>query len=1801
MDESSVKDVIKNYNSMGLGAEAFAEQTNLTDESLKSYFKTVKSSDATYVGYKNHVASAATSTGLLGIKAKITAGAMKALKVAMSTIGTMILVVAIQKVIEGFDALHKSEKEIEEAAENAKQKIDELNESFKSQKSSVDDIKQRYAELAQGVDLLSNKNISLSNEDYEEFLNLSNQLADIFPRLTKGIDDNGNEILDLSGNVDTIVSSLDALLEREQMLTNKQILEEMPEAYEGYKQKYDQYKDEIDILERKQDALQKLQNIEYSVNNDTFENDAILKWNLPVEMDEKSLMDIEGQLYTALHDAGIDSDFITSYYKDLDTDGYALTLTIPKVELETNDVKSILGDYLSDVGYELETARYELENETSNFSKYMSIWLSDQSKYKGQSKEVKNALEEMMFSADWLDEAFKDPEVDHDNWDSLAKWFEENYLKAIDKINDKEIANKLNQLFAIDDAQLKIDLAKELQTYFDEKGIKISLDFILDENDDTSTQSIQNRFNQSLNDISGGSSEDKIILEEYIKENDISSEAQMNYWLKITQGIQGANQAIKEYEASFDKKVNYGFFTDDNLESIDEYKSKISDLSGFLQDIDEDGKLSADSLSKLHMTYKISADSTDEYRIAIVELMNKLATTSDIMVTLKEAIESCTDVELKSILQSLYDSLMGVNTEAQQSSQSFYNLSESVSQLETSATLLRELDELMSAQGFIDTSKADDILSVFPEMEEDVAKFNAGLMDSDELFALLVEAYEDDEQNYAKSIAIKNEYNTDYYNDWLENLSDWVKDTAESYGIDLTNYKTLNEAKLALDKEYAKRKATLESAIETSDKLNTIAINSSEGTQLRDQAAALSAYDNVMNAEANLDNMLELINAVEDSFQVDASWQEFGKDNDSDKDNSTEIDWADQSLKVLQDEVDKYQTALDNTKGINNQIEAIDDLNGALRKLKTGYKEAYAEYKDRYDNAKISDDIRQKIESGKEFDLSVYDSDTAEVIQKAIDDYNAMVEAGEKIKEISNTIGTNKNIEKSKLLQQSYELQLETINTKLEDQTLSVEEKNALLDIQLKLQNAINKELRKQAIYEEDFETVAKLDAEDKNRKLQNRLDKLQGKRDQNQVYIDTYNEALENTSLTSDEINDLNDSLHSATNKDFKYQFKAKIKTIGDEPWNDYISSLKEKYSEQDMNDKKFIKKHLDEISEHFADTGMEELYYEYLNSERSFKTIDYETKKNERTYHQNDINNNIQDIQSEIELKGGRGTEEQYKELESLYGNSRDYWVEQKADAEAMRDSFEAYTAEWDKWNTEAQECDDNISKCDQSIKECQMSILKLPLNEVDDALKDIESKLSDINKDLDKQTDLISAASAVIDNEIKNQEVLKEAIQDQIDALQKENNLREANLNVQKAEYELEKAKNQRSSKIFHEGQGWIYESDADTINTAQQNFDNAKYEYRLAILQDQITVFDDEIERLNEIKERWSDIATEAENLVLINKAIAYDSGFVGKVLIENAALIGSIASTYSSLTSQKESYEDQQEDYTTLQDVINDTVEMYDLEAIGYEEAKQRIKNAIMQYYPEIVSNYENEEETLERVAEKKLEDAGVTEETSEDILDTVKKSNKQILKNYNKLVDGLEEVFGQLNGMLDAYSSNTKAMVSSISASIEELRTQLSSVQSEVDDTTITTETTTSVKSSEKEVKKVAAKKKDNTKSAGKSHSGLELGYIGESSSSKDKDAFRYIALNELKNNEIVRVLQKNEAVLTEGQVSQVMDNFRKVTQVKVPTLLPNNLQSNSSVNFNGDIIVQGVQNTDSLANAIKTQLPNAMLQELYK
>jgi hypothetical protein len=221
---------IKRYNTLSTaGADeqnAFATAVAITNGKLGNYLTGLNGAKASLAGY-----------GISLIASTVKTVALTVATAALNAALTMGISAIITGIITAFTAWINKADAIAKKAQEAKDAITSLKEELQSNTETVNNAKQRYAELAQEVDNLgtiSQNRGTLSSEDYEEFLDLSNQLAGVFPQLTKGYDDNGNAILDLSGNVNTIVDSLDDLLQKEKELANQKIMEEFPDVFSGF-------------------------------------------------------------------------------------------------------------------------------------------------------------------------------------------------------------------------------------------------------------------------------------------------------------------------------------------------------------------------------------------------------------------------------------------------------------------------------------------------------------------------------------------------------------------------------------------------------------------------------------------------------------------------------------------------------------------------------------------------------------------------------------------------------------------------------------------------------------------------------------------------------------------------------------------------------------------------------------------------------------------------------------------------------------------------------------------------------------------------------------------------------------------------------------------------------------------------------------------------------------------------------------------------------------------------------------------------------------------------------------------------------------------------------------------------------------------------------------------------------------------------------------------------------------------------------------------------------------------------------
>ncbi len=174
-------------------AEAFEKAMAGVDSRIKGQANIIRDDTAALSSYANKLSGAArgleatgTSMDKLSLKAKAANFAVNALNTIAGAATGMLVGTALSwtanAIISGFDAAIVTTEELAEAAEEAQSSIATLTEDYKTLHDTVlgiadaGGIAQEFAKLAQGVDR-AGQNVSLTSDQYERYLELSNQLA----------------------------------------------------------------------------------------------------------------------------------------------------------------------------------------------------------------------------------------------------------------------------------------------------------------------------------------------------------------------------------------------------------------------------------------------------------------------------------------------------------------------------------------------------------------------------------------------------------------------------------------------------------------------------------------------------------------------------------------------------------------------------------------------------------------------------------------------------------------------------------------------------------------------------------------------------------------------------------------------------------------------------------------------------------------------------------------------------------------------------------------------------------------------------------------------------------------------------------------------------------------------------------------------------------------------------------------------------------------------------------------------------------------------------------------------------------------------------------------------------------------------------------------------------------------------------------------------------------------------------------------------------------------------------------------
>lgn len=688
--------------------------------------------------------------------------------------------------------------------------------------------------------------------------------------------------------------------------------------------------------------------------------------------------------------------------------------------------------------------------------------------------------------------------------------------------------------------------------------------------------------------------------------------------------------------------------------------------------------------------------------------------------------------------------------------------------------------------------------------------------------------------------------------------------------------------------------------------------------------------------------------------------------------------------------------------------------------------------------------------------------------------------------------------------------------------------------------------------------------------------------------------------------------------------QAKIKVKLELEETKLDIHSIIdEESMSSKQLNnyikEEELLKKNILKYNLQLAETEEEKikLQKEYNQYIKDNQDIIYENNKNERDNKISYYDSRIQDIQNAIDLsetKGGQGTEAQYNQINEYIDKQKEFQRQNYKAALEMRNNATYGTKEWDKYNQEIQDAQDNIYQLVNAQIENNRAILKLPIQEIEKQNEVLQERLNILNETKGKIEDSISSASNIVQNQIdvlnKQKEATEEywdaqieSINEQKDALTKANEEIKQQLALEKAQYEFEKAKSQKTTKIYREGQGFVYESDQDTIRNAQEELDNQEYNsaiYRLEVELDTlerakkeaIEAIDNQINSLELYKERIDSITESYEQMLQLQQLIEmFGVDAEEKIMNGDLSIIDEMKNIYNETTNQAASLQLQIESNKKAIEQIENYAEKWNGSSKTIIAAKESIEKVVTDNVKEIKS-IQQRVETVKTVSDAWEE----TKLKLEEELGFIQ--NNQIIAKDEESI-----ILGERLENIKIFSEKAAKYLKEITAALS---------QAEIKQIELNR-----VSAENKKIEIANSKKNNKSKTItvetmGEKHNGLESGYVGESKSKK-KDTFKYIALSELKPEEIPSVLLKGEAILNSEQQNHILDNMKNslvsgfnlahtiTSDVDLSSIKSKTEPINKTIEFNGDIVLNGVNDPNTLAKKIKNEFLLKLDQEFYK
>lgn len=345
---------------------------------------------------------------------------------------------------------------------------------------------------------------------------------------------------------------------------------------------------------------------------------------------------------------------------------------------------------------------------------------------------------------------------------------------------------------------------------------------------------------------------------------------------------------------------------------------------------------------------------------------------------------------------------------------------------------------------------------------------------------------------------------------------------------------------------------------------------------------------------------------------------------------------------------------------------------------------------------------------------------------------------------------------------------------------------------------------------------------------------------------------------------------------------------------------------------------------------------------SHTSLTDSDYASMVNEVNSAVNNIQIDFSGVGSKSAGSAGKEAADAYleafeKELKQLQDDKDNGIITEKQYLDGLRRLYNKYFRDKKKYLDQYKKYERQYLEGMKSLYESAFSYLTSKIDKKIDAINDEKDAAIDaLEAEKDASIDALEAQKKAAEESYQSQiDLLEEkkkanqetidGIQDEIDVIKEAEVQRKRDLDLQKAQYELEKARNQRTILQYDEKSGMHYVKDDSAERSAKESVDDANREIQIADLEKQKKYYEDINDSIDEQISSLND---------LIDKSNEYYDNLIEQTEKSYDAQIEAMEKYYDSLI---DALEKQKEQFQSLTDLVEEAQMEALLKELGINE------------------------------------------------------------------------------------------------------------------------------------------------------------------------------------------------------------------------------------------------------------------------